>query len=54
MGGLAGGFLFNSMATGEVLTRVDLAATSFGAFLGGNLLSRLSSLANPGRETVSR
>lgn len=54
VGGLAGGFLFNSVATGEVLTRVDLAATSFGAFLGGNLLSRLSSLANPGRETVSR
>jgi hypothetical protein len=51
-GGLAGGLLFNSMATGEVLTRVDLAATSFGALLGGNLLSRVFSLIILGRETV--
>lgn len=55
VGGIAGGFLFDSIDAGETLTRVDLAATSFGAFLGGNLLSRLYySFAGMGKETVQR
>jgi hypothetical protein len=53
IGGLIGGFLFNSLGTGGALTRIDLAATSFGALLGGNFASRLSSLA-PGRENAGR
>ncbi len=40
-GGLLGGYLFSRAGVSPQLNAVDLAATSFGAVLGGNLLSRV-------------
>jgi hypothetical protein len=44
VGGIAGGLLFNAVAPGDGLPLVNLTVTSFGALLGGNLLSRVVSL----------
>jgi hypothetical protein len=44
-GGIAGGFLYNSAFPMQSLDAVNVAATAFGAFLGGMLASDLAGLA---------
>jgi hypothetical protein len=45
LGGIAGGFLYSSAFSMQSLDAVNVAATAFGALLGGMLASDLAGLA---------